>query len=72
MGHRLLVQIMSIMLSHTSQQRSESSSGFYAGAVFKRFLIYNNLYFECFQAFYFDNLVESKFQLCNNENKVSF
>ena len=44
----------------------------YAGAVFKRFVIYNNLYFECFQALNCDNLVESKFQLCNKtENKVS-
>ena len=44
----------------------------YAGAVFKRFVICNNHYFEYFQALNFDNLVESKFQLCNNENKVSF
>ena len=41
----------------------------YAGAVFKRFVIYNNHYFECFQAL---NFVQSRFQLCNNENKVSF
>ena len=44
----------------------------YAGAVFKRFVIYNNHYFECFQALNFDNLFESKFQLCNNVNKVRF
>ena len=44
----------------------------YAGAVCKRFVIYNNHYFEYFQALNFDNLVESKFQLCHNENKVSF
>ena len=37
----------------------------YAGAVFKRFVIYNSHYFEYFQALLFDNLVESKFKLCN-------
>ena len=41
-------------------------------AVFKRFIIYNNNYFECFQALNFDNLVESKLQLCNNEIKLVF
>ena len=40
--------------------------------LFKRFVIYNNRYFSYFQALNFDNLVESKFQLCNNENKFSF
>ena len=44
----------------------------YAGAVFKRFVNDNNRYLECFQALKFDNLVQSKFHLCNNENEVSF
>ena len=35
----------------------ESSSVSYAGAVFKRFVIDNNHYFECFQALSFDKIV---------------
>ena len=44
----------------------------YAGAVLKRFVIDNNHYFECFQALNFDKIVQSKFHLYNNKNKVSF
>ena len=44
----------------------------YAGAVFRRFVIDKNHYFECFQALNCDNLVQSNVHLCNNDNKVSF
>ena len=70
MGHRLLVHIMfQHVTSHISAPIGELFRC-YAEAVFKRFVIVNNHYFECFQALNFDNLVQSKFYLCKNDNKV--